>query len=136
MKDIKISYNNNNNITIKNDINDDLRAWQDYLRYKEDKYDAQYRKRKEREQRYYKKYNRRRYWLNKYKQSQGCHVCSYKDNAYALSFEDLDRKTQSYYIKWQPKKLIEYIRTKKIICQNCTNIKFKEKFYSTVTSSS
>ena len=110
---------------------DDARAWKDFLRYKEDKYDLQYRKRKEREQRYYKKYNRRRYWLNKYKESQGCHVCSFKNNAYALSFEDLDRKTQSNYIKWAPKKLIEYIRTKKIICQNCTNIKFKEKFYST-----
>mgnify|MGYP000053004416 CR=1 FL=1 len=110
---------------------DDARAWKDFLRYKEDKYDLQYRKKKEREQKYYKKYNRRRYWLNKYKESQGCYICGYKDNSYALSFENLDRKVQSNYIKWVPKKLIEYIRSKKIICQNCTNIKFKQKFYST-----
>ena len=109
----------------------DTIAWQKFIKYRNDKWDLQYRKRKEREQKAYKKYKRRRHWLNKYKESQGCHVCGYKTNALALAFENLDRKIANNYIKWKPNKLIEFIRKKKVICKNCINIKVKKKCYST-----
>mgnify|MGYP003137767313 FL=1 len=123
------------NISRVHEMKSYQQEWDNFLKYKQDKHDCKYRKKQVRQQRYYKKYNRRRFWLNKYKQSQGCYVCGYTDNAYALSFENNNKSTSTNYIKWAPKRLIEHIRTKKIICQNCTNIKFKEKCYSTFTSS-
>ena len=128
--------------------------WENFLKYKEEKNKAKVKvkqqrsskysyltreekkeiiseKLRKRQRKYYQKFIKRRRWINKYKQSQGCHVCGYKENAYALSFQIESKSHSNNYIKWKLKTLTNFIRSKKIICKNCTAINFKTKNYST-----
>jgi hypothetical protein len=113
MKDLKQSYDD----------------WDAFVKFKEDKYLRQVAKTKARQQKYYLRYKRRRYWLNKYQESQGCQSCGYNKSHKALCFRHPDGLVRNY-IKLPIKKLIEFVRTRNIICQNCINEQ------SDVTSSS
>ncbi len=102
------------------DLKQSYADWDAFVKYKEDKYERQKTKERLRQQKYYQRYRRRRYWLNKYQESQGCQTCGYNKSHKALCFRHPDGLVTNY-IKLPIKKLIEFVRTKNIICQNCIN---------------
>lgn len=64
---------------------------------------------------------RRTYWLNKYKEHEGCCHCGYDENGVALQFHHLDEKTLNISDARSAslKKLFNEIRKCVVMCANC-----------------
>jgi len=73
------------------------------------------------------KYQRRRYWLNFYKQRVGCKQCGYNKNSYALHFDHVifpKNMTISKMVKkFKLSKLFDEIRKCEVLCANCHAVK-------------
>lgn len=78
-----------------------------------------------------RRYLRRRYWLNKYKEKTGCCDCGYNSNAVALDFDHVDPSTKQFNISHRLanstlKMLFKEMRKCVIRCANCHRIKTME----------
>ena len=66
------------------------------------------------------KYFRRRHWIGKYKQSQGCYICGYSKCSKALDFHHIEPHKKEKHItrmySYSLKKLILEIRKCRVIC--------------------
>ncbi len=77
------------------------------------------------------KYLRRRYWLDKYKESKGCSACGYNAEGVAIDFDHIDPKTKKFNISHRLaaatlKSLFTEIRKCRLLCANCHRIKTKK----------
>lgn len=78
-----------------------------------------------------KKYLRRRYWLNRYKETKGCSRCGYKEHGVAIDFDHKDPSTKKFNISHRlPNSylptLFKEIRKCRLLCANCHRIKTLE----------
>lgn len=77
-----------------------------------------------------KKLERRYYWLNKYRITKGCSLCSYNKSACALDFNHIDPTTKIFSpmvgIRGSLKRLFTEIRKCEILCANCHREKTHE----------
>lgn len=79
-----------------------------------------------------KKYQRRRYWLDKYTTAKGCSRCGYNENAVALDWDHVDPSQKSFSVGSRVPgakltTLFSEIRKCIILCANCHRIKTHEE---------
>ncbi len=101
-------------------------AWDALNRDKRKKYYGRYYPKAQR------KYQRRRYWLDKYVTARGCDDCGYNQSAVALDWDHRVREDKSFNIGNRVpgaslKKIFNEIRKCDLLCANCHRIKTYEE---------
>lgn len=88
---------------------------------------------------YKRQYHRRKYWIDKIKQSAGCSDCGYNHHPAALDFDHIDPSTKEELIprilgRARLTRIFAEIRKCKILCANCHRIHSRMQWDKGITN--